>query len=109
MESGVGRARVTDGHPDVGVAVSTESNMSTESNKSTEARGSTEANKERVRAFWTALYERDWDAIGRFFGLRASTRTFPLRPTTWPVDPMRSWPGSGWGSSGSPGTTMRCV
>jgi ketosteroid isomerase-like protein len=28
---------------------------------------SIETNKERVRAFWQALYERDWDAIGTFF------------------------------------------
>ncbi len=28
----------------------------------------TEDNKERVRAFWATLYERDWDAIGSFFG-----------------------------------------
>ena len=25
------------------------------------------ANRETVQAFWSALYERDWDAIGRFF------------------------------------------
>jgi limonene-1,2-epoxide hydrolase len=28
----------------------------------------TTANKERVTAFWATLYERDWEAIGRFFG-----------------------------------------
>jgi len=26
-----------------------------------------ETNKERVRAFWNALYERDWNLIGSFF------------------------------------------
>jgi len=26
-----------------------------------------EANKERVRAFWDTLYQRDWDAIPSFF------------------------------------------
>ena len=34
---------------------------------STEADGSAEANKETVQALWSALYERDWDAIGRLF------------------------------------------
>ena len=29
---------------------------------------SAESNKERVQAFWETLYERDWDAIGAFFG-----------------------------------------
>ena len=29
---------------------------------------SAEDNKERVQAFWETLYERDWDAIGAFFG-----------------------------------------
>jgi len=32
------------------------------------AEANTGANKERVQAFWTTLYQRDWDAIGRFFG-----------------------------------------
>lgn len=27
-----------------------------------------EANKEKVRAFWDALYERDWERIATFFG-----------------------------------------
>ncbi len=34
---------------------------------STEAEVVAAANKETVRAFWGALYERDWDAIGGFF------------------------------------------
>jgi limonene-1,2-epoxide hydrolase len=27
-----------------------------------------QANKDRVRSFWTTLYERDWEAIAGFFG-----------------------------------------
>ncbi len=28
---------------------------------------SVETNKDRVRSFWSALYDRDWDAIGSYF------------------------------------------
>ena len=34
---------------------------------STEADETTEANKARIRAFWGALYERDWDALAQYF------------------------------------------
>ena len=46
----------------------------------TEAVGTTEANREKVRAFWAALYERDWAAIGRFFVADSEYTDVPSPP-----------------------------
>ncbi len=37
-------------------------------------------NKEIVRRFWAALYERDWDGIGSFFGTESEYTDVPSPP-----------------------------
>jgi len=46
----------------------------------TEAVGTTEANREKVQAFWAALYERDWAAIGSFFVADSEYTDVPSPP-----------------------------
>jgi limonene-1,2-epoxide hydrolase len=41
---------------------------------------SAEANKDRVRSFWHALYDRDWDAIGSYFSEDSQYTDVPSPP-----------------------------
>jgi len=40
----------------------------------------TDANKERVRRFWSALYDRDWDAVAGFFAEDSEYTDVPTPP-----------------------------
>jgi limonene-1,2-epoxide hydrolase len=41
---------------------------------------SAEANRDRVRCFWNALYDRDWDAIGSYFSEDSEYTDVPSPP-----------------------------
>ena len=69
------------------------------------ADGSAETNKARVGAFWEALYRRDWDAIGSFFGQDSEYTDVPSPDDDVARGRTSSWPGCAWVSSGSRATS----